>query len=111
MRIGEKFGQEVSKDKGSAGFCNARRYGSPTGRVTFTQVPKYSRMYSVIEALLTIICLLLFNIYRFDIKFFFFFFLTVLGLHCFARAFFSCSQQGLLSSCGAQASHCSSFSR
>ena len=106
MRIGEKLGQEVSKDKGSAGFCNTRGYGSPTGRVTFTQVPKYSRMYSVIEALLTIICLLLFNIYRFDINFFFFFW----TVHCFARAFSSCSQQELLSSCGAQASHCSSFS-
>ena len=82
MRIGEKLGQEVSKDKGSAGFCNTRGYGSPTGRVTFTQVPKYSRMYSVIEALLTIICLLLFNIYRFDIKFFFFFglYIALLGL-------------------------------
>lgn len=66
MQIGKKLGQEVSKEKGSADFCN-RGCGSPTGRVTFTQVPKYSRMDSVTEALLTIICLLLFNIYRFYI--------------------------------------------
>lgn len=67
MQIGKKLGQEVSKEKGSADFCNRRGYGSPTSRVTFTQVPKYSRMYSVTEALLIIICLLLFNIYRFYI--------------------------------------------
>lgn len=67
MHIGKKLGQEVSEDKGSADICNTRGYGSPTGRVTFTQVPKYSTMYSVTEALLTIIGLLLFNIYRFYI--------------------------------------------
>ena len=83
-----------------------RGYGSPTGRVILL-VPKYSTMYSVTEALLTITGLLLFNIYRFYIKIFFF--LTVLGLHCFAPAFSSCSQRGLLSSY-AQVSHCSSFS-
>ena len=31
--MGKKLGQEVSKDKGSADFCNTRGYGSPTGRV------------------------------------------------------------------------------
>ena len=37
-------------------------------------------------------------------------FLAALGLHCCARAFSSCREQGLLSSCGAQASHCSGCS-
>ena len=32
------------------------------------------------------------------------------GLHCSVRAFSSCGGQGLLSSRGAQASHCSDFS-
>ena len=40
-----------------------------------------------------------------------FVFLTVLGLPCCAWAFSSCSEQGLLSSCGAWASHCGGFSR
>ena len=47
-------------------------------------------------------------------KFFFFFppnlFLTALGLHCCSLAFSSDGKQGLLSSCGAQASHCCGFS-
>ena len=34
----------------------------------------------------------------------------VLGLRCCMRAFSSCSKWWLLSSCGVQASHCSSFS-
>ena len=34
----------------------------------------------------------------------------MLGLHCCAQAFSSCSEWGLLSTCGAQASHCSGFS-
>ena len=37
-------------------------------------------------------------------------FLAVLGFGCCARAFSRCSKQGLLSHCGARASHCSSFS-
>ena len=37
-------------------------------------------------------------------------FLTVLGLCCWAHAFFSCSKQGLLSSPGGQTSHGSSLS-
>ena len=36
--------------------------------------------------------------------------LAPLGLHCCVWAFTSCGKQGLLSSCGAQASHCSAFS-
>ena len=39
-----------------------------------------------------------------------FFFLAVLGLCCCAWLLFSCQEQGLLSSCSAQASHWSSFS-
>lgn len=35
----------------------------------------------------------------------------VLGLCCCAQAFSSCGELGLLSSCGAQAAHCSDFSR
>ena len=47
----------------------------------------------------------------FDYKIFYFIlFLVVLSLCCYAQAFSSCSKQGLLSSCSAQASHCSSFS-
>ena len=37
-------------------------------------------------------------------------FLAALGLHCYAQAFSSCSELGLLSSCRAQASHCHGFS-
>ena len=37
-------------------------------------------------------------------------FLAALGLCCCVRAFFSCGEQGLLSSCGAQASSCGAFS-
>ena len=37
-------------------------------------------------------------------------FLAVLGLHCCVLTFSSCRKQGLLSSCGAQASHCNAFS-
>ena len=37
-------------------------------------------------------------------------FLAVLGLCCYTWAFSSCSKQGLLSSCGARASHCGGFS-
>ena len=36
--------------------------------------------------------------------------MAVLGLCCCSRAFSSCIQQELLSSCGAQASHCGGFS-
>lgn len=36
-------------------------------------------------------------------------FLAVLGFGSYARAFSSCSKQGLLSHCGAGASHCSGF--
>ena len=44
-------------------------------------------------------------------KFFFLsFFMAVLGLHCCVQAFSSCSESGLLSSCGAWVSHCSGFS-
>ena len=41
---------------------------------------------------------------------FVYFTLTVLGLHCCVRAFSGCGKQGLLTSCGAWASHGSSFS-
>ena len=41
---------------------------------------------------------------------FYLFILGVLGLHCHAQAFSSCSEQKLLSSCGLRASHCSEFS-
>ena len=34
---------------------------------------------------------------------------AVLGLQCCTRAFPSCSEQDLHSSCGAQAAHCSGF--
>ena len=37
-------------------------------------------------------------------------FLVVPDLHCCVWTSSSCGEQGLLSSCGAQASHCSSFS-
>ena len=37
-------------------------------------------------------------------------FLAMLGFHCCTWAFFSCSKWGLLSSCGALASHCGGFS-
>ena len=37
--------------------------------------------------------------------------MAVLGLHCHTRAFSSCGEWCLLSSCGARASHCSGFSR
>ena len=36
--------------------------------------------------------------------------LAALGLHCCTWAFFSCSEQGLFSSFGAQAFHCGGFS-
>ena len=39
-----------------------------------------------------------------------FYFLAALGLHYYTRAFSSCSEQGLLSSCGTRASHCGGFS-
>ena len=41
---------------------------------------------------------------------FFFFFLAALGLFCFAWAFSGCGEEGLLSTHGAQASHCGGFS-
>ena len=37
-------------------------------------------------------------------------FLAALGVHCYPWAFCSCSECGLLSSCGSQASHCGDFS-
>ena len=37
-------------------------------------------------------------------------FLAALGLRCYLRAFSSYGDQGLLSSCGARASHCGDFS-
>ena len=40
----------------------------------------------------------------------FFFFLAVLGLCCCSGFFSSCGEWGLLSSCGARASHCAGFS-
>ena len=39
----------------------------------------------------------------------FYLFLVALGLGCCAQAFSSCGEQGLLSSCGAWASHCGGF--
>ena len=36
--------------------------------------------------------------------------MAVLGLHCYVQALFSCSEWGLLSSCGVRASHCGRFS-
>ena len=41
---------------------------------------------------------------------YFFLFLPVLDLCCYTRAFSSCGEWGLLSSCGVQASHCGNFS-
>ena len=41
---------------------------------------------------------------------FIYLFLAVLGRHCCERAFPSCGELGLLSSCGAWASHCGGFS-
>ena len=41
---------------------------------------------------------------------FVYFTLTVLGLHCCVRAFSGCGEQGLLTSCGAWASHGNGFS-
>ena len=41
---------------------------------------------------------------------FIYLFLAVLDLRCCAGFFSSCSKQGLLSSCGVRASHCSDFS-
>ena len=38
------------------------------------------------------------------------YFLAVLGLHCCTQAFSSCRERGLLSSCGAWASHRGGFS-
>ena len=43
-------------------------------------------------------------------KIFFCLFLAVLGLRCCAWGFSSCSNGGLLSSCGVWASHCVGFS-
>ena len=40
----------------------------------------------------------------------FFFFLVVLGICLCVWAFSSCDEQGLLSNCGARASHCGGFS-
>ena len=37
-------------------------------------------------------------------------FMAALGLRCCAQTLSLCREQGLLSSCGAQASHCSGFS-
>ena len=45
----------------------------------------------------------------FKINLFIYLFLAALGLRCSARAFSSCSEQGLLC-CGARASHCGGFS-
>ena len=42
--------------------------------------------------------------------FIYLFLLAVLGIHCCALAFSSCSKKGLLSTCGARASHCGGFS-
>ena len=49
-----------------------------------------------------------------DLAYTFFFnlfilFLAALGLHCYVRAHSNCDEQGLLSSCGVQASHCGGF--
>ena len=46
------------------------------------------------------------NKYLFSLKYLF---LVVLGLHCYAWAFSSCGEWGLLSSCVARASHCGGF--
>ena len=43
-------------------------------------------------------------------KLFIYIFLAALGLRCCAWAFSSCCEEGLLSGCGVQASHCSDFS-
>ena len=43
-------------------------------------------------------------------KFIFNLFMAVLGLRCCVKAFSNCGEQGLLSSCGAPASHCGGFS-
>ena len=40
---------------------------------------------------------------------FIYLFMAVVGLCCCVRAFSSCGNQGLLSSCGARAAHCSGF--
>ena len=48
--------------------------------------------------------------YRFKVGGQFYLFLAVLGLHCCAQAVSSYSEQGLLSSCGAPASHGGGFS-
>ena len=38
------------------------------------------------------------------------YYLFIFGLHCCMWAFSTCSKQGILSHCGARASHCSGFS-
>ena len=45
-----------------------------------------------------------------QIKLLIYIFLAALGLSCCTQAFSSCEEQGLLSSCGAQVSHCGGFS-
>ena len=45
------------------------------------------------------------------LKKFYYLFLALLGLCCCMRAFSSCSEQGLFSSCGAWAPHCSGLPR
>ena len=44
------------------------------------------------------------------LKIYLFLFMAVLGLHCCASTFSSCSEQGLLSSCREMSFHCSDFS-
>jgi len=51
-----------------------------------------------------------FGLGGFFFKLFICLFYFVLGLHCCVRAFSGCGEQGLLTSCGAWASHGSGFS-
>lgn len=99
---------EVSKEKGSADFVTEEDMGH---QQVGLRLLKFQNILGWIQLLKPLCLLFVFCFLTFiDFTFNFFFFFTVLGLCCFARAFSSCSQRRLLSSCGAKVSHCSSFS-
>ena len=75
-------------------IAGPRLFSSILGRVG----EKGGRCKSVAIGLsLDLPCLKVFN---------YFIFLATLGLRCYMHTFSSCSWQGILSSCSAQASHC-----
>ena len=91
--------------RGPPSYCLRQSLFSPLPSSLGAPILCSSKAVSTLE---THLLISFFNSKKF---FYLLYFLAALGLCCCTQAFSSCREEGLLSSCGAGASHCSGFSR